>query len=133
LKAGDDVTLAEGPHHLFALHAKAPPISDAQRLAQSMLGLTPREPTVADRARMKLGASKGLLVEAITPDGPAHKAGLLTGDLVVQLGRYRIAEMSDLAVLLGQATPGTQADVYVIRRGRLGRVRLTLGSTGSQI
>jgi len=108
------------------LRPHAPALTDAQRLARSMMGLTPRQITVADRARLGLGKAKGLLIESIERGGPADRAGLEPGDLIVQLGRFRLTSLKDLAALLRLADGRQQADLYVIRDGRIGRTRITL-------
>jgi serine protease Do len=132
IKPGQTATLTQGDAS-FTLTARAPKISDAQRLAQAMMGLTPRELTSADRARLRIDFAGGLLVDSVARGGPAARAGLQPGDMIVQLGRYRIADLQDLAVLLDNAKGGMQADVYVVRQGRLGRVRIRLASGGSKI
>ncbi len=124
---GKTVTLSQGASKV-ELVAKVPPISNAQRLAQDILGLTPRELTAADRARLKLATAKGVLIGSVDRGGPAQQAGLRKGDLIVQLGRYRIADMSDLAVLLGVIRRDAVGDIYVMRNGRLGRVRIKINA-----
>ncbi|MCC6681329.1 MAG: trypsin-like peptidase domain-containing protein [Phycisphaeraceae bacterium] len=126
VKPGDRIELSDGQGQPVQLMARAPKISDAQRLAQSILGLTPRPITAADRAGLKLGTATGLLIESIEASGPAAQAGLRQGDVLVQLGRYRINSLEDLAALLSQVRGGEQADLYVIRDQQLGRARLVL-------
>jgi predicted metalloprotease with PDZ domain len=122
---GEKVTLA-GPDGEMTLNAEEPRVSDAQRLAKRMMGLTPREPTPADRAKLELGEAPGLLIESVRVGGPADQAGLRPGDMLVQLGRFRIDDVERLALLLDRAEGGERADVLVIRDGRIGRTRLQL-------
>jgi len=122
VKPGDRVTFA-GPDGRMTLKAEEPRVSDAQRLAEWMMGLTPREPTPADRAKLKLGEAPGLLIESVRVGGPAEAAGLKPGDMLVQLGRFRIDSMKRLALLLDRAEGGEVAGVLVIRDGRT-RIRL---------
>ncbi len=126
IKPGDHIELSSDQGKSFTLEARAPQISDAQRLAQSILGLTPRAITAADRAKLKLGSATGLLIESVESRGPAAQAGLRQGDVLVQLGRYRLESLADLAALLSKVRGGEQADVYVIRDQQLGRARLQL-------
>jgi len=123
--AGDRVTL-RGPGGAIELRATRPRVNDAQKLASRMMGMTPREPTPADRAQLELGSASGLLIESVRMGGPADKAGLRPGDLIVQLGRFRVDDLERLALLLSKARGGERAEMFVIRDGRIGRTRIEL-------
>ncbi len=132
--AGDAVTMrlaARLPDGRDAvrLMAREPKITNAQRLASSVLGLTPRRLTPADRARLRLGKARGLLVESVERGGPADEAGIEPGDLIVQMGRYRVDSLERLAVLLRDVRAGEPADLTVLRNGQLGMARLKLRSS----
>ncbi|MBI1368519.1 MAG: trypsin-like serine protease [Planctomycetes bacterium] len=113
----------------FEITAQRAAPSDAQRLARAMIGVEVREPTAGDRARLKLGRVAGVLITDVQNGSPADKAGLEPGDVIVQLGRHRIDTLDSLAVLMTRAGAGAQADIYIVRRGQLGRTRLTLRGT----
>jgi len=61
----------------------------------------------------------GLLVSSVADDGPAARAGLLVGDVIVALGGEAVGSLEGLRERL-QA--GTQVDVDVARGGRAHRV-----------
>ncbi|QNN21050.1 trypsin-like serine protease [Planctomycetales bacterium ZRK34] len=122
---GDRVDLSnEFKKWTVTLHKASP--TDAQRVVRAMIGVEVRQPSAGDRAQLKLGRLEGVLITGVQRDGPADKAGLRRGDVIVQLGRHRISDESGLAVLLARAGAGVAADVFVVRDGRMGRTRLTL-------
>ncbi|MFA7235726.1 MAG: trypsin-like peptidase domain-containing protein [Phycisphaeraceae bacterium] len=125
IKPGEKVVFA-GKNNRAEVIAATPRITDAQRLTQQSLGLTPRDITPADRAKWKLGDAAGAIVDAVEPSGPAHNAGLQIGDVLVQLGRYRIQSLKDLTGVLSGSKGGEQADLFLLREGRLHRTRLIL-------
>jgi serine protease Do len=127
-EVGDRVELSnEFKKWNVELHKATP--TDAQRVVRSMMGVEVREPSAADRARLRLGRLDGVLITGVQRDGPADAAGLRSGDVIVQLGRHRISDLDALAVLLSRAGAGVQADVFIVRDGRMGRTRLSLRGT----
>jgi S1-C subfamily serine protease len=56
----------------------------------------------------------------VARDSVGARAGLAAGDVIVQVGRYRIAKLADLAAILPKLTPGSRARVGVIRGDQIG-------------
>lgn len=71
---------------------------------------------VADRAGYD-GAS-GAAVTRITPNGPAARAGLRPGDIVLRFNGRDIPDSRALTRLVGEAQVGTTATIDIIREGR---------------
>lgn len=64
-----------------------------------------------------LGKAVGALVRGVETAGPAEKAGMEAGDIIVKFDGKPIEKPSDLPRLVGNVKPGTQAVVTVFRRG----------------
>jgi serine protease Do len=60
---------------------------------------------------------QGALVSNVEPGGPAAKAGLQSGDVVVGVNGKTVEDASDLPRLIGEMRPGTRADIKVWRKG----------------
>jgi len=60
---------------------------------------------------------QGALVANVEPGGPAAKAGLQSGDVVVGVNGKTVEDASDLPRLIGEMRPGTRADIKVWRKG----------------
>jgi serine protease Do len=69
---------------------------------------------------------KGALVSDVTSGSPADRAGVKSGDVVLELNGKTIANPGDLARAVGLARPGTDARLKVWRDGRERTLSLTL-------
>lgn len=61
---------------------------------------------------------EGILLEGVTTDRPAHKAGMIKGDKVMQLGTHKINSMQDYMKALSQFNKGDTVDAIIIRNGK---------------
>ena len=62
----------------------------------------------------------------MTDDGPAAKAGLKAGDVVVKFDGKDVKEMRDLPRLVADTPVGKVVDVVVIRKGKEETLKLTI-------
>jgi serine protease Do len=69
----------------------------------------------------------GLLVSGLRQDGPADRAGLLLGDLVVGIDGSAVPNPDALAEALADHAPGEVAPLSVLRGGTMRRVDVTVG------
>lgn len=65
-----------------------------------------------------LPKAEGALVSMVEPDGPADKAGVEAGDVIVKFNKQPITRWSDLPRIVGQVKPGTESSLEVWRKGR---------------
>lgn len=69
----------------------------------------------------------GALVSFIEAGGPAEKAGVRIGDIVVDFDGKPIAESADLPHIVGLIKPGTRTQMRVIREGKPVELRIKVG------
>ncbi len=69
--------------------------------------------------------SKGLLVGGVVGGGPADKAGLQKGDLIVELAGQSIANIYDYTYAIDTLKPGAPAKVVYLRQGERRETLLT--------
>jgi serine protease Do len=100
----------------FALAALPKP--DAARLTSEKLGLLLEPMTAALARKLGLAASRGFVVRRVEPGGPAAKAGVEAGDVVVGVGPYSPTSLDDVGLLLEEVKAG---DVVPLRTLRFGR------------
>jgi hypothetical protein len=67
----------------------------------------------------------GVLLEGVTPGGPADKAGIRSGDVLVQVGDMAVHNLQDYEVALRACKPGVTVRITVLRGG----LRITYPAT----
>jgi serine protease DegQ len=70
------------------------------------------------------GREGALIVASLEPDGPAAKAGILVGDLLVSIGGSPTPDPAGLRSALDAARPGVELRIVLLRAGE----RLELGA-----
>jgi S1-C subfamily serine protease len=72
---------------------------------------------VARRLRQSVGLPErdGLLVHAVEEGGPAERAGVRQGDLIVRAAGTEVASVDDLASALEGSDPDATVEVQVVR------------------
>jgi len=68
---------------------------------------------------------KGMRIDGVTEDNPAHKAGILKGDVVIKMGELEIADMMGYMKGLSQFEKGSTTKVIVLREGKEVEVEVT--------
>jgi len=113
------------------------PIDEAMRVVEQL-----KSTGVVSRGRMgveigelskevaeNLGLSKaqGALVARVEAGGPAEKAGIQEGDVILKLNGIAIEKRSDLPRMVGATKPGSKAVVSVWRKGSAKEVTMIVG------
>jgi serine protease Do len=110
------------------------PIDEASSVAQQLkasgrvvrgrIGVAIGEVTREVAEALGLKTASGALVRSVDPEGPARKAGIEPGDIVLSFAGNKVARMSDLPRLVGKTQPGRTESIEVWRRGE--KIRLTV-------
>lgn len=97
-------------------------------IAKPYLGLAMQPVAVPESLRGKIAASANntLLVVHVEPSGPADKAGILLGDVVIELQGNAVEDTGDIQQLLGSAKVGDTVPATVLRGGAPVKVSITL-------
>ncbi|HUU85520.1 MAG TPA: trypsin-like peptidase domain-containing protein [Phycisphaerae bacterium] len=98
------------------------PKPDGAALAQAHFGLQMEDLNPETAARFGRRHVSGVLVVGVEPQSPADRGGLRPGDLLVQLGRHRIANLEQLGQLLEEVKPNDPAYVLWWRVDRRGGI-----------
>ncbi|MFN9746372.1 MAG: S1C family serine protease [Betaproteobacteria bacterium] len=81
------------------------------------IGVEPREITPELAESLALQARSGVLITGVLQDGPAARAGVRPGDVLVQVADRPVRAPSDLFAAVAALAPGSTAPL-VVQRGR---------------
>ena len=107
-----------------ALKAVEPPRLPVERLARERLGLALQALTPEVALKLGLGIARGAIVTEVLPGGPAERAGIAPGDVVVRADRKGVADPEALGALLEAAESGAPMTLQVVRGNRIYDVTL---------
>ena len=107
----------------FAIPAEqARPIIESlrrgQRFQRGYIGvsLQPLDPNVA--AALDIPKDRGELIRAVTPGGPASRAGIQQGDVIISVAGRPVTPDESLAYLVAQQPVGSRVPLELFRNGR---------------
>src|SRR5215467_4252443 len=87
------------------------------RVARGWLGFALQPVAVPDALREEAGQASGLMVMSLAEDGPAARAGIIAGDIVLGMNDVPAGRFRALARQLGTESIGSKAALRVIRGG----------------
>jgi serine protease Do len=73
-----------------------------------------------------LGEPAGALVRNVQDDGPAQKAGVEAGDIIVSVDGKKVEKSGDLPRIVGGTKPGSKSSLQVFRRGKMQDLTVTV-------
>ncbi|MEV3950144.1 trypsin-like peptidase domain-containing protein [Streptomyces halstedii] len=112
------------------------PVNQAKRVAEELIntgkathpviGVTLDMQYTGDGA--KVGGKSADGTSAVTPGGPADKAGIKAGDVITQVQGQRVHSGEELIIKIRAHRPGDRLDLRLTRGGKERSMTLTLGS-----
>jgi len=98
------------------------------RIERAYLGLAMQAAPLTEslRAKLNLTAREGLLVVHVEPGSPAERAGVLLGDVLLELGDKPVADTDAVQDQLRSNKPGVDIQAVFIRGGAVVKVELKL-------
>jgi Do/DeqQ family serine protease len=123
-----------------AIYAKAQgigfaiPIGKAQRIVsdliqygevkQAWIGMVVQELDEKIARYLNYAGRKGVMVKAIEPESPAHRAGLREGDVLVAIGNKKITGLDDYLAASKAVTAGDSLEIQTWRGGQARTINL---------
>jgi serine protease Do len=112
------------------------PIDEAMRVADQLrvkgrvirgrIGVTIAAVTKEVAESIGLGKPMGALVQGVESGGPAEKAGIEPGDIIVKVNGKAVDKSGDLPRIIGNTEPGSKAALQLFRRGATRDVQVTV-------
>lgn len=99
------------------------------RIARPYLGIGMHLVVLLDalRSKLNLPASSGLMVLSVEPEGPADKAGITLGDILIALEDKPVVDTDDVQAALGGREVGQAVKARILRGGESKELTITLG------
>lgn len=106
------------------------PIDHARRIADALIkdGQVKHPLFGVNVKSVTEGTSDGAQVQNVKQGGPAEKAGIKEGDVIIKVGDRRISGSSEMHVAIAQRQIGETVPIVIVRQGRELTVRVTLAS-----
>jgi serine protease Do len=100
------------------------------KVTRGWIGITIQELTqeLAQQFGLKYRAAEmaGVLVSDVAHGGPAQKAGIMRGDIILEYNSRKMQDVGQLRNLVAQSNVGSQAEVKILRRDREMHVTVTV-------
>jgi serine protease Do len=103
------------------------------KVVRGWLGVVIQEVDQELATALKLPTSQGVLISDVDPAGPAAKAGLQRGDLVVKLNGRKVGSSGELRNLVATAGVNNSINLEFYRDGRLLSKAISLGELPGQV
>lgn len=88
------------------------------KVRRGMLGVTIQSVDADLASSLSLPTARGAIVTSVSDDGPAAKAGLKRGDVILAINKQPVMDNNSLRNLVASQPPGSTVDVTASRNGR---------------
>ena len=92
-----------------------PELKSKGKVTRGWLGVSIQSVTPDIASSMGLERNRGALVADVLKDGPAERAGLKVGDVIVSFDGTEIKDSSDLPAIVARTRPNKQVSVKILR------------------
>jgi serine protease Do len=100
------------------------------KVTRGRLGVTVQDVNAALADSFGLDRARGALVSSVDEKGPAEKAGLLPGDIILKFDGSPVERSADLPMLVADAAPGKDTVVEIWRKGAAKTVHVATADGG---
>ncbi|MDX5362690.1 MAG: Do family serine endopeptidase [Pseudazoarcus pumilus] len=97
------------------------------RVRRGRIGVAVQEVTRALAESFGLASVDGALVSSVEPGGPAERAGVKVGDVILSVDGRPVPGSTALPLIIAERRPGAVATLGLIRDGKSMELRVTVG------
>lgn len=96
------------------------------KVTRGWLGVLIQRITPELAKSFNLSENEGALISDVVAGGPADKAGIKRGDVIIEYNGKKIKSMELLPRIVAATKPGTKADVIILRNGKKKKIRVMI-------
>lgn len=96
------------------------------KVVRGWLGVTIQDITPELAQKFGLKALEGSLVSDVAKGSPAHKAGIIRGDIILEFNGKKVRDVSSLRNIVAQTKIGSQVEIRILRNNKEEVVRATI-------
>ena len=104
-----------------------PQLRDKGKVVRGFIGASVQKVSPEIAESFGINPARGALVADLVKGGPAERAGVKTGDVIVEFDRRPIKDSADLPQQVARVAPGSAVQVKVIRDGKEITLPVTVG------
>ncbi len=97
------------------------------RVSRGRIGVVIQEVSKELAESFGLSRPAGALINAVEKGGPAEKAGIESGDIILKFDGKAVASSSELPRIVGNTRPGSKSSMEVWRKGATREITVTVG------
>jgi serine protease DegQ len=97
------------------------------QVVRGYIGVEPQDITPELAESFGLSAKSGAIIAGVVKDGPADKAGIKPGDILVSVEGNPVNDTTEMLNLIAQLTPGKTAKMTVLRKSQQSTVDVVIG------
>lgn len=96
-------------------------------ISRGYLGVGAQPARLPEALAKQLNQETGLLIVSVEPGGPADKAGMMLGDVIVGVASDPVRHLDDLLAALSGDRVGASVTVRIVRGGQAQEIKATIG------
>lgn len=124
------ITSAEGIGFAVPIDIIKPILSKLEKdgtFEEGYLGIFAYDAEIVPYLTKKINTNSGIYVATVNRGGPAYKAGILVGDIILSVDNIEINKMTELREFIYGKAPGDNIELKVLRKEKEINIVVTLG------
>ena len=102
------------------------------QVVRGWIGIESQDITPELAESFGLGRSSGAIIAGVVRGGPADRAGMRPGDILVAVGGKNVGNTSEMLNLIAQLEPGEKTPLRILRKNRESTLDVTVGKRPRQ-
>jgi serine protease DegQ len=102
-------------------------IINTGQVVRGWIGVEPQDITPELAESFGLKKNSGTIIAGVLKGGPADRAGIRPGDILVAVDGRPVNDTTDMLNLIAQLTPGEKAKMTVLRKNAESALDVTVG------